>query len=400
MTYKSSLNKLQNFALYLLFFSVPFERWKPFNTDVDFLVTKITVIFYLFTVLFEFGFFFSFKKYKKVFLPILIYFSILTVVSFINKGAISYPFFDVLLFLNILLFVLGTNHFSRDPRVIYKCFLAFMLSAFLLTVFYFLNIEIDNSLDGRISILGDNQNNIGLNLTCAIFMVASLIFENKSGWGINRLMLILLLPFLFFIMVITGSRLAFLSSFLGLLSFFLLWKSKSAARKIVIVIVGFLVVGSVFADLATNEIIASRLSGSLSSGDLGDRDYLWVLILPLILDSPVIGIGITGYVNQMEILFGSIGMVSPHNGIIEALCYTGAVGTAFLLLFIFRLWKRASMTKDQNNEILPVILFIPIIGILLTGQIFESKIIWLIFAYVASGGYINKPVITKKSNNI
>ena len=398
MTYKSILHSLQNFALYLLFFSVPFERWKPFNTEVDFLVTKITVIFYLFTVFFEFGVFFSFKNNKKVFLPILIYFSILTVVSFINKGAFSSSFFDVLLFLNILLFVLGTNHFSRDPRVIYKCFLAFMLSAVLLTVFYFLNIEIDNSLDGRIAILGDNQNNIGLNLTCAIFMFTSLIFENKSGWGINRLMLILLLPFLFFVMVITGSRLAFLSSFLGLLSFLLLWKSKFAARKIVIVIVGLLVVGSVFVYLANNAIIAPRLSGTLSSGDMGDRDYLWVLILPLILDSPVIGIGITGYANQMEIFFD--GMVSPHNGIIEALCYTGAVGTTFLLLFIFRLWKRASMTKDQNNEILPVILFIPIIGILLTGQIFQSKTIWLLFAYVAAGGYINIPVIKNKSSSI
>jgi len=131
---------------------------------------------------------------------------------------------------------------------------------------------------------------------------------------------------------------------------------------------------------------------------MGDRDYLWVLILPLILDSPVIGIGITGYANQMEIFFG--GMVSPHNGIIEALCYTGAVGTTFLLLFIFRLWKRASMTKDQNNEILPVILFIPIIGILLTGQIFQSKTIWLLFAYVAAGGYINIPVIKNKSSTI
>ena len=396
MTYKSSLHKLQNFAMYLLFFSVPFERWKPFNTDVEFLVTKITVIFYMFTVLFEFGFFFSFKKHKKVFLPILIYFSILTVVSFINKGAFSSSFFDVLLFLNILLFVLGTNHFSRDPRVIYKCFLAFILSAVLLTVFYFLNIEIDNSLDGRIAILGDNQNNIGLNLACAIFILTSLVFENKSGWGINRLMLLWLLPFLFFVMVITGSRLAFLSSFLGLICFLLLWKSKFVTRKILIVIVGLLVVGSVFAYLAANEIIASRLSESLSSGDLGDRDYLWVLILPLISDAPLFGIGITGYANQMEILFG--GMSSPHNGIIEALCYTGLAGTTFLLLFIFRLLKHALMTINQNNEILPVILFIPIIGILLTGQIFQSKTIWLLFAYVAAAGYINIPVIRKKSS--
>jgi O-antigen ligase len=396
MTYKSILHKLQNFAMYLLFFSIPFERWKPFNTDVEFLVTKITVIFYMFTVLFEFGFFFSFKKHKKVFLPILIYFSILTVVSFINKGAFSSSFFDVLLFLNILLFVLGTNHFSRDPRVIYKCFLAFMLSAVLLTVFYFLNIEIDNSLDGRIAILGDNQNNIGLNLTCAIFILTSLVFENKSGWGINRLMLLWLLPFLFFVMVITGSRLAFLSSFLGLLFFLLLWKSKFTAKKIVIVIVGLLMVGSVFAYLATNEIIASRLSESLNSGDLGNRDYIWVLILPLISDAPLFGIGITGYANQMEILFG--GMISPHNGIIEALCYTGLAGTTFLLLFIFRLLKHALMTINQNNEILPVILFIPIIGILLTGQIFQSKTIWLLFAYVAAAGCINIPVIRKKSS--
>ena len=396
MTYKSILHKLQNFAMYLLFFSVPFERWKPFNTDVEFLVTKITVIFYLFTVLFEFGFFFSFKKHKKVFLPIIIYFSILTVVSFVNKNAFSSSFFDVLLFLNILLFVSGTNHFSRDPRVIYKCFLAFILSAVLLTVFYFLNIEIDNSLDGRIAILGDNQNNIGLNLACAIFILTSLVFENKSGWGINRLMLLSLLPSLFFVMVITGSRLAFLSSFLGLICFLLLWKSKFVTRKILIVIVGLLVVGSVFAYLATNEIITSRLSKSLSFGDLGDRDFLWGLILPLISDAPLFGIGITGYANQMEIMFN--GMNSPHNGIIEALCYTGLAGTTFLLLFIFRLLKHALMTINQNNEILPVILFIPIIGILLTGQIFQSKTIWLLFAYVAAAGYINIPVIRKKSS--
>ena len=77
------------------------------------------------------------------------------------------------------------------------------------------------------------------------------------------------------------------------------------------------------------------------------------------------------------------GYADPHNVIIAVFCYTGIIGLLVFLIFFFRIIANAIKRNKYGGELLPIILLIPILGMVLTGQIFVQKIIWILFAYIA-----------------
>ena len=89
--------------------------------------------------------------------------------------------------------------------------------------------------------------------------------------------------------------------------------------------------------------------------------------------------------------FGGAGIASPHNVFIEATCYTGIVGLTIFIVFLSRIILNAINRRRFLNELLPIAIMVgPILGLLLSGQIFEQKLIWCLFAYIAGGENIVK----------
>ena len=125
--------------------SLHFEMWDPFNTEIEFILTKSTIMIYFVTLLPEIRVFLSLKGINKFLYPITAYFIILTFVSYLNINRQSNIYFSFPLFLNIIIFLLITNHFKRDPYLINKALSAFVVGGILLTIFYFLGIDIETS---------------------------------------------------------------------------------------------------------------------------------------------------------------------------------------------------------------------------------------------------------------
>lgn len=382
---KYGVARLQNTAMVFFMLSLNFETWDLLGLQIDYLVIKITFVIYLLSILITPSVFFSFRKHRSFFLTIFSYFALLTVISYLNINGVSSVYFDSQFFINLVIFLLFVNHFSVRYHMVSKCFIAYAISAFLLSLFYFTGINVDTNIGGRVSILGENPNNIGINFVIACTMIFSLVFENKFKLGAWRICLLFIVPFLLVVIVQTGSRLATLSLFLIVMAYIVLWNSKNLGYKLLFIFSGALVMGLLFLYFSANSIIADRLSSSINSGEIGNRDLLWAKIIPLILDNLFWGVGITGYAGKQMSVFDSF--ASPHNGIIESLCYTGIIGTSILLLFLVRIFRKAVRRRFVRGEIVYMAFCISILGVLLSAQIFQQKIIWILCAFILAEPY-------------
>ena len=132
---------------------------------------------------------------------------------------------------------------------------------------------------------------------------------------------------------------------------------------------------------STNKIFSERLINFAIASDNSWRDVIWALLFELISENPFFGQGLTGYSYSSYQIFGSV--ASPHNAIIETICYTGLVGLIFFVMFLFRIIKQA-FTSLNESDLLPVLLLIPILGVVFSGQVFYPKYIWLMLASIVS----------------
>ena len=111
-------------------------------------------------------------------------------------------------------------------------------------------------------------------------------------------------------------------------------------------------------------------------GEISGRDESFLIIFKIIKDNFLFGIGKTGY-NMYDI-------GSPHNLILEVLVYTGIFGFIFYFNFIYKILWEPLIYLDIKGNITLILLLIPISGLMLTGQILDSKLIWFVLAYYVS----------------
>lgn len=379
---------LQRYAIYLFIFSINFETLDLLNLGIDYLATKITISLVLFLSVFNVFSLYSFKGFYKYFVPLISYFILLTALSYIYRSPKYSTFFDVAFFLNILMFIVLSNFSKKDNGYLLKGLLAFTMSTWILSIFYFLGLSISEPLEGRTVVFGINANQLGVYVCIAIFTTISIIFENKLKFGGWRYALGIFLPMLFVFMISTGSRTALLSFIIGLLILLFSNKSISSKQKAMASIVVFLIGILVWIFLLQGSLISERLTDSVKSGDLSDRDLIWVSVFGIITNNPIIGVGKTGYASIIEPIF--YGVPSPHNVLIEVVCYTGVIGMIIFLIFLIRLIGRAVNKRTTNKEVLPLILLVPMLAVILSGQIFDNKIVWVIFAYIVSVNFNQK----------
>jgi O-antigen ligase len=278
-----------------------------------------------------------------------------------------------------------------NQNLLLNVLFVFAISTFILSILYFSGIVPSQQIEGRFTIFGMNQNLLGLCLCISSFIIISIIFENSLKLGRKRLLLISLLPFLFIFMIITGSRVAFLSFFLGIISYLFFNNKITRTKKVFLVLFTFILFILVWLIFLKNSLVIERLSDTVNRGDLSSRDLIWIDLFNIISNNFLFGVGKTGYAL-------AVGEGSPHNVLIEVLCYTGIVGLLIFSIFFYRIVNNAYKRIKYNNELLPIILTIPILGMILSGQIFDQKIVWVIFAYIVSNTVIKKKQAFNKIN--
>lgn len=379
------MKNIQNFFFLLYFFSINFEQWDIFNTEIDFLITKITVSLYLISTMASFNSMYSLNNIKKNVLPIFFLFSLMTLMNYLNKSSDSKNIFNIAFLLPIILLIPMYNQSIRNENLILKGLFSFSISAIIITLFAYIGIfsTVSNGdLDGnRLTVFNNNQNDLGLRLVIAIFILFFAVYKNLLKLGKFRYLYLIFIPHVFYFVVQTGSRVAFISFLLGL---FVIITTIDISRWIkIFFIVPILLFSAIliYGFILSDSDVVSRLSSSINDGDLSQRDLIWAASIELIYDNPLFGIGQTGFVNSIsDALYGV--STSPHNVFIEVFCYTGLFGFTLFLLFIIPIIKYPFYINSKTNNYLPLLFLIPLFGVLMSGQLFGSKTFFLIILYI------------------
>lgn len=320
-------------------------------------------------------------KVKRILFPIILFFILLTFVNMLNPEASTGNIISFTILQNIFLLWMLVNHARKEPLILEKGLLFFAIGSIIQLMLVFFNIGIAFSADGRLTIFGDNQNSVGVRVCITLIVLIVNIIQNPLKLSVVRLILLFPLPGLLMFMISTGSRVAILSFLLSLIIGSILFRTNKVRNKFIYTALMILLF-IIFRQLLINsEAASTRIMQSIIDQDLSGRDILWSKLIPIILDHPIFGIGNVGYNSFSISIFGEL--KSPHNVFIEILCYTGIVGLSLYMYFLFLILKQSIQIYRYSSIMLSLLLLIPIAGLLLSGQLLEVKVGWIIFAYIA-----------------
>lgn len=198
------------------------------------------------------------------------------------------------------------------------------------------------------------------------------------------------------LMAESGSRVAFISFIMMFSIGTLLLETKRSWYKLIVLLLSGFLFAFMIQFILSSEILMNRLLKSAEVGDLAGRNIIWEKLMPLIKENPFFGVGRTGYAEYTQKVF--LEAKSPHNVIIEVLCYTGIIGLIFYMLFIIRSLIFSYKAYNIKHIILPILLFIPILGYLLSGQLLTNKIGWLIVSFSIGMGIVKPLNFNEKSS--
>jgi len=377
---------LQRASLLIFFFSINFEVWDPLNTGGSFSLAKLTGFIYLLLMIPSIASYVSRNTTSYFLKPLLLFFVVLTTINIINVNSTMQNFLDLSIFQNICLFYILVNHDSQDPGILEKGMLSFAVGSITFAFLYSLGIGVEISAGGRVSVFGDNQNPIAMRSCISILILILSAIQNPLNLGKLRFLFLLPIPIMIQLIVVTASRAAIVVFILSILSVVFLMRTKKIWIRTMIFIVASLMIIAAWVFTMQSEVLSLRLLSSVMDRDLSGRDIIWQNIMPLIKENLVFGVGTVGYAEFSQSTFGLFN--SPHNVFLEILCYTGIIGLSIYLVFLYRLFSKCYKLYRTENILLPLILLIPVMGIIASSQILDVKTGWIIFAYIA-GRYIN-----------
>lgn len=378
--------------LFLIYcFIIPFESWDAFGIGSGFSIVKMVGYLYVLAVMRNLNIFLKFPyAVRKPIRYLFFFYGLFFLMNLINANYQSHDFIQLPILQNAIMFVFLSNHERIKPGIIEKGFGTYILGAILLIILYNFGVAVDDSTS-RHKMLDENQNVLAIKVAIAVLSLLGIAVKLKNK-KIKYLSFTIL--FLFFFPAIdfifdTGSRTATLIILIGVgLTLFLI-----SGRNVILKTFGLFLgigFGIYFYDLVmSSEVMGQRIEQEEKRGQFSNRTFLWEYAVQYIEDHPFFGGGRTGYDAFMIKAYGNI--QSPHNVFLEILAYTGIIGMFLFLGFLFLCVKSSYKYYLKTKIVIPLILFIPLIGMMLSQQMLRSKIAWLIIVFGATRSfYLNR----------
>jgi len=386
-----SLKNLKYFSRYILYlycFSLPFDRIISLFGISS--IPKIIAVLYCLSVLLNPKFHNALIKIPSVLISIIFLF---LGVNILNGGLFFTTEFKPIeqsFLLNILIFWITYAHNKIDPFIIRKALYSYALSMSIFSLVIIFGFYDVNPQTLRISIGGSLPNDLGMNATYGGIIVLMFYesYRNRIKFinTVDRRIItfsLLSMAALFYVVILTGSRAAFLSFFMAMLIYILFTFKVRYLFMFLIVVTGFLI---------SSGVILTRLEETVIEGNLGGRAVTMLIIFDLLKEHYLFGIGRAGYDQMLSQNLGA--SPSPHNVFIETIIY-GGLPALFVLFFVcFKIFKASYLDFKRTGLICSLLLFWPLIMRLMTGQIYNSKIAFIIFAFLIS--LANDYLITKR----
>lgn len=332
------------------------------------------------------------KTYGKVvFLP-LFFLLLLTITNYIySSEAPDIPIFNTSIFLCFVLMCFMLYHSIFDKDAIQFCLWGFSLGCCLVAIIFW-EINGVGPIDERITFLEENANGLGIYMAIgSIIILNDFMILDKLKLGLLRFIFIIPVILLVSALFATASRTAFLILSLSLIVLVVLYPTKNRYAKGIVIIIGLVGIVALGGYLITNSddyLVVSRLL-EVEDDNMSGRGDIWLTLIPHISEHPILGVGQTGYasigkyiLNHTKEIGGITYGFSPHNVIIEVALYTGILGLSIWLIFWGTLIQKSLKSYKYAKEYLSILLLIPIVASILSGQILAAKWAYMIYAYI------------------
>lgn len=313
------------------------------------------------------------------------FFVLLTIMNFIYSRGSSVV--DMTLLACIVMFYLFLVHSIDDGKAIEHAIIGYGLGSCILSILFYFGVGVEYDVDYRLWMFGSNPNELGTCICLGMFVVLiKFIVEDILHLKLFKFIFVVPILLSFPIILATGSRTALFELLLMFIITIIIYPTKKTFLKVFMIIGGAYLAYFYLSRLVNTDMsIARRLLTTFEEGNTGGRTEIWERYIPHIFEHPIFGIGEAGFntLGQDLNLVDSRGYgLSPHNVIIEVLLYTGFVGLSIMIAFWGKVAKRAFLIFKETKAILPLLVTIPILADILSGQILNAKFAWLIYAYI------------------
>lgn len=198
----------------------------------------------------------------------------------------------------------------------------------------------------RVRSLAANPNFVGILCLYALMSVTWLWYRFKRSVSVRAILLVSLPP-IAYLLVLTGSRKAFLATLLFGVSWLLFTGIRLFAGKASSLVLAGVVVAIVILNVLPGSTLEARLDRAADNPDLETtRKRLYEAAIDLFVSSPVTGVGLGNFITA-----AGMGLYA-HSEYAEILATTGAVGGAIYfsiyVLMIRRLARMRRRTRDPH----------------------------------------------------
>lgn len=382
-------HKANNLCLYLLVFSVTFENWDPFHTSGVISITYMVTILY---ILSWFPFLTTLKSliYLRQFVVPLLLFILVGIISTTINSYYARSLEDIIhkrmVQLIILMFLIAA-HLMLRPKLIKQVLFTYVVSVLVMYLLYLAGQGVTFE-HGRVLIFGENPNLIGLKATIAFHIGLNIVLNKNEHLFIRGFSALCLFPF-FMMIVLSASRGALVSLFLGVLILVVNLKIELWKRFFLTSLGVFFALGSLTYIMETNPVFRERILKAVESGDIG-RNTLWEAAMKGIEENLFFGVGIPGDMFTMFKYGGRF--MDPHNVFLWVLLTTGFIGFIFFMAFIIRLAYQL-FRNYQNNDfaVYTIIFLMALMNMAKAGGGIGKIIFWFLFGILIAGtNYMNQ----------
>jgi O-antigen ligase len=385
------LDKIRGFLLYIFIFSLSIENWSPWGNKTDlFRPSLIIVFFYVILSCFNFNVNFNTQNIKKIFHPsILLWFWLFmgSFFSFLLYENINFHF-NYTLFSCIILFLLIFNDLSRFPRMYINFLIVILFNGIFLSLLFYFNIGIEIGYMGRMTLLGNNPNILSFNSVISIVIIFYFVFENPQALNKYRFLLLIFIPLLLQNIALTGSKGGLLLLLFSTV-FYFIFLDIPKKYKIISYILGIIFCALFYILIFQNNVIASRWTGFITTGDSTGRLVRWIYAFKIFQQNPIFGISENLYSVTKSPFFGGN---DPHNVYLYILATGGILGFILLFIILKNILNYSIQSRHNWKSIFPVLLFILLfLHWFKAGGGLNSKLVWSYFSLV---------VFKYKNNNI
>ena len=342
--------------------------------------------------------------YGKYIWNILAFVVLFTVINEFNQCGYNTPVFPFSLFMCFILMLFLLLHSIYDQMAMSICLYGIAFGGVLMSLFFALGVGIEIGDDMRLVMFGENSNALGIYMgLSATIMLNEIVLNDKLHLGIFRFLFLLAFVPIVSLLFATGSRTAFFIFALSVVTILLFYPTKSFFVRIAVLTIGMICCLYAFTELVEGDsIMMQRLTTTIDSGNSSGRDNILKSLWPYVRESPIWGYGQTGYVDiskqalrKTSVISGVVFGFSPHNVIVEILLYTGIVGLLLWIVVWAKIGKQAVVLFREKRFLTPLLMCIPILACIISGQLLTAKWSYIMYAYIMSEYLYYRPKYIK-----